>query len=75
MGTALRVILALTSLSGWLLWTIIWWYGLWNDWKVPLIINRFNEQWIEGVLIHALTVFSLLYVVITMAAAKHQKRP
>mgnify|MGYP001615903218 CR=1 FL=1 len=32
---------------------ILWWVAAFNGWEVNLIWDMFNEQWIEGITLHA----------------------
>ena len=45
-------------------WTFLWWAAfLFSDWGLILNFNSRNEQWVEGVLFHAITVFGLWLIV------------
>ena len=56
------MLLALMSLAGWLVWAAVWWYALQHGWTARFVFDRYNEHWVEGVLIHGLVVFSFIHV-------------
>ena len=58
----------LASLS--LLTVLVWWGAFLSplQWQVLLVLNRFGEQWVEGIMFHGLLLFAVWLVIKVRAA-------
>jgi hypothetical protein len=54
----LGIVAGLLIASMGLVWAFLWWAALlFTDWRITLQFDSLGEQWIEGVLFHAIAVF------------------
>lgn len=44
-------------------WVLVWWVARSNDWAVTLVFDYYNEQLPEGILLHAVLVFAIVFTI------------
>lgn len=51
------------GLGGWVGIIGAWWIALFNDWTFVATFSRYSEQWLEGILFHAIVLFLIVRLI------------
>ena len=53
MKTLVLFIAIVGAITNSLVMVITWWWAAFNGWEATVILSRYNEHWLEGIMFHA----------------------